>query len=95
MTLKFIVATLAVTQVEGLCGSRDIETMIAGYPLVHNIESIVFDIEPNTRDIVVAGKYMKLEVVPASFIYFLDESSCKIRWLLEESTWLNQGIQGI
>ena len=52
------------------CGQNDFETMIGGYEDVHEVSSIVFDVNPDTLDMVVAGTN-RLWNDKYGFIYFV------------------------
>ena len=52
------------------CNPRHYETMIGGYEKISEIEKITFDVNPDTDDLVVAGKN-RLWQEELGFIYFV------------------------
>ena len=54
------------------CASRDYESLIGGYQYVHSALSIVFDVDPNTNDLVVAGQAEQFKT-KVGYIYFVQE----------------------
>ena len=65
------------------CYKTDYESAIGGYETVHGIVTVTFDIEPNSLDMAVAGSMNKDTDGERGFVYFVDQSLCKVRWLIE------------
>ena len=86
-------APLLVQDVQASCDKKLIQTMFGGYDIVHGVTSIVFDIQESSNDMVVGG-LMKKNTSNLGFVYFIDESLCKVRWLLENETF-DSGVQHI
>ena len=53
---------------------------------MHGLTNIVFDIENTSLDMVVGGQIQRHDA-HAAFFYFLDESLCKIRWMIDDSDY--------
>ena len=86
-------APLLVQDVQASCDKKLIQTMFGGYDIIHGVTSIVFDIQESSNDMVVGG-LMKKNTRNLGFVYFIDESLCKVRWLLENETF-DSGVQHI
>ena len=59
--------------------------MIGGNENVHSVISIVFDVNADNSDLVIAGEiYLALVYNHFSngFIYFVEEKSCSVRWII-------------
>ena len=70
------------------CGTSDYETMIGGYPTAHDVTTVNFAVDPRTSNMVVAGRMTKgasLSVTEMGYIYYIDNSLCKIRWMIEDN----------
>ena len=61
------------------CGTRDYESLIGGYEKMHATESITFDVDASTSDLVVGGKAFQY-VEAAGFVYYIQDSICQVRW---------------
>ena len=86
---------LLIKNVASSCNPHDYETVLGGYPEVHEVNEITFDVHPETLDIVVAGEAAindgSKTPVDSSFIYFVSESSCQVEWIFFV-TDLSKGI---
>ena len=63
------------------CVSHDVETVLGGQPNFHSVNSIHFDVEPSSLDMVV-GADISLGLgwfpMPAAMIYYVDEYTCSV-----------------
>ena len=64
-----------------LCSTHNYETILGGYQHIHGTRSITFDIEPLSKDLVVAGKLIGY-IVEFGYIYFVIEQYCRVEWVL-------------
>ena len=82
------------TSVVASCGTANFETIIGGYPDHHGLKSIDFDVDVTSGDMVVAGRILK-DKSDEGFVYYIDESLCKIRWMVTDSTFIGDGVKNI
>ena len=97
-TLLILSILLLVDVIHGSCTAADIETMIGGSPVYNDnkpgqVREIFFDYQESTGDLVVSGTYIENSLY-LGFIYFVDESLCKIRAMVDVPEWKN-GIKQI
>ena len=62
------------------CVPHDYETVFGGYEEVNDAKDVVFDIDPNTNDIVVGGM-MEAAYQTQGLLYYIDDSLCNIKWV--------------
>ena len=68
------------------CSPHDYETVFGGYEDVNQAESAVFDIDPNTNDIVVGGS-IEAAGVNQGLLYYIDDAFCRIKWVINMPTF--------
>jgi len=55
---------------------------MGGYEKYHSVDAITFDVDPATNDLVVGGTKTLNSKPPEGFVYFLDYSTCEVKWML-------------
>ena len=93
MFLCTALALLAVPRALGACTTKsNWETLISGYPESHKVNTLVFDMEEATSDIVVGGKLETATFKDVAFLYLAEEHLCKVIWYYH-FTELTDGIE--
>ena len=81
-SLRLLILSVSwATLARAACDSRKYETIIGGYQNANGVDTIGFAIDASSSDMVVYGKGY-YTVYPFGYIYFLEEASCEILWLI-------------
>ena len=83
--LGALMLMLLVRDAATACNRQDYETVLGGYPEVHDVTLVNFDIDPKSLDMVVCGRVLindnTSEAVQSSIIYYISEEFCRVEWV--------------
>ena len=79
---KALFATLTIPWLtKAACITESYQTLMGGYTNFHGVNTITFDMNADTGDIVVGGSQDK-NGLKEGFTYFLDNDDCEVKWML-------------
>ena len=79
---KELFATLTIPWfTSAACTTESYQTLMGGYTDFHGVDTITFDVNANSGDIVVGGSQDK-SGSKEGFTYFLDNDDCEVKWML-------------
>ena len=79
---KALFATLTIPWLtKAACITESYQTLMGGYTNFHGVNTITFDMNADTGDIVVGGSQDK-NGFKEGFTYFLDNDDCEVKWML-------------